>query len=138
MNTDRMTVAIGLARNEDLSVVLTLLEQSGLPKDGLADHWATTLVARDDGRIVCSAALEMYGAPALLRSVAVDPALRGQGLGRRLTQAALDLALGGVKDVYLLTETAGEFFRASFGAIARRFKPCGSRTVQVGLSQHWR
>jgi amino-acid N-acetyltransferase len=120
-----MAVAIGLARNEDISAVLTLLEQSDLPKDGLAGHWATTLVARDDGRIVGSAALEMYGASALLRSVAVDPALRGQGLGQRLTQAALDLARqGGVTEVYLLTETAGEFFpRFGFRAVDRAQVP---------------
>ena len=125
MNTDRMAVAIGLALNEDISAVLTLLEQSGLPRDGLLDHWATTLVARDGGRIVGSGALEMYGASALLRSVAVDPALRGQGLGQRLTQAALDLARKrGATDVYLLTETAGGFFpRFGFGEIDRAQVP---------------
>ncbi|TLY54076.1 MAG: GNAT family N-acetyltransferase, partial [Gemmatimonadetes bacterium] len=48
---------------------------------------------------------------ALLRSVAVAAAVRGQGLGQRLTTAALELASRhGVRTVYLLTETAGEFF----------------------------
>jgi N-acetylglutamate synthase-like GNAT family acetyltransferase len=37
----------------------------------------------------------------------------GRGLGKRLTAQALDLAAAaGIRDVYLLTVTAAEFFRA--------------------------
>jgi amino-acid N-acetyltransferase len=70
---------------------------------------------------VGSAALELYGNAALLRSVAVDQNLRGQGLGQQLTRAALDLAgQHGVETVYLLTETATDFFpRFGFQPIAR-------------------
>ena len=106
-----MTITIEAARNSDLRAVLALLERSGLPPDGLSEHMATTLVARDGDAIVGSAALELYGGAALLRSVAVHGALRGQGLGQRLTRAALDLAgQHGITTVYLLTETAGDFF----------------------------
>jgi amino-acid N-acetyltransferase len=106
-----MNLSIEPARPDDFAAVAALLEQSGLPKDGLADHLATAIVARDDGRVVGSATLEMYGTAALLRSVAVDSSWRGRELGQRLTQAALDLAhQRGVSAVYLLTETAGEFF----------------------------
>ncbi|HJZ49735.1 MAG TPA: GNAT family N-acetyltransferase, partial [Roseiflexaceae bacterium] len=87
-----MTITLGAARNSDLPAVLALLERSGLPRDGLSEHVATTLVARSGDAIVGSAALELYGGAALLRSVAVDSALRGQGLGQRLTRAALDVA----------------------------------------------
>jgi N-acetylglutamate synthase-like GNAT family acetyltransferase len=105
-----MTITIEAARLADLHAVLALLERSGLPKEGLADHLATTLVARSGDEVVGSAALEVYGAAALLRSVAVDSMLRGEGLGYRLTRAALDLARHrGVATVYLLTETAGDF-----------------------------
>jgi len=106
-----MTITIEAAHPSDLPAVLALLERSGLPQEGLADHLATTLVARSGDAVVGSAALEGYGGAALLRSVAVDSALRGQGLGQRLTRAALDLARQrGVATVYLLTETAGDFF----------------------------
>src|SRR5262245_64718992 len=87
-----MTITIGPACPGDLPAVLALLERSGLPQDGLSEHLATTLVARDGDAIVGSAALEVYRKAALLRSVAVDSALRGQGLGQRLTRTALDLA----------------------------------------------
>jgi amino-acid N-acetyltransferase len=114
MQIERATVA-------DLASILALLEQSGLPQDGLSEHITTALIARDVGGIVGSAALEHYGAAALLRSVAVAAAWRGQGLGQRLTAAALDMAReGGVTQVYLLTETAADFFpRFGFRPIAR-------------------
>lgn len=116
-----MTMTISVADKGDMPAILALLEGSGLPQDGLADHVATTLAARIGDRVVGSAALELYGAAALLRSVAVDRSLRGQGLGQQLTRAALDLARQrGVKQLYLLTETAGGFFpRFGFRPIAR-------------------
>jgi amino-acid N-acetyltransferase len=69
------------------------------------------LVARDGSRIVGCAALELYEDGALLRSVAVDAAHRGTGLGSELTRAALRLAEEhGIRVVYLLTTTAERFF----------------------------
>jgi amino-acid N-acetyltransferase len=104
-------ITIAAARNSDLPAVLALLERSGLPQEGLADHLATTIVARSGDTVVGSAALEVYGGAALLRSVAVDAALRGHGLGQRLTRTALDVARQhSIATVYLLTETAGDFF----------------------------
>jgi amino-acid N-acetyltransferase len=71
------------------------------------------------------AALELYGAAALLRSVAVSPEARGTGLGQRLVAAALDRAHRlGVTSVYLLTETAAGFFpRFGFRAVERATVP---------------
>src|SRR2546430_14865484 len=71
---------IAAATSADLPALLELLGQSALPTAGLADHLDTTLVARDAGHVVGSAALELYGTAALLRSVAVAPELRGYGL----------------------------------------------------------
>jgi amino-acid N-acetyltransferase len=114
-----MTIEPAQAR--DLAAVLDLLRRSQLPTDDLERHLGTTLVARRDGRVIGSAALEMYGTAALLRSVAVDPGARGEGLGHRVTEAALDLArTRGVTTVYLLTTTAGDFFpRFGFHRIER-------------------
>ena len=105
----------------DLPGILALLDASRLPRAGIEDHVASTLVARHDSGVVGTAALELYGGAALLRSVAVATALRGQGLGAALTMAALELARQrGVRSVYLLTETAGRFFpRFGFHAISR-------------------
>jgi amino-acid N-acetyltransferase len=113
---------VGPMKAGELDAVLALLARLGLPVEGLAEHAGTTLVAREHGgRIVGSAALEVYGSEALLRSVAVDPSCQGLGLGRRLTEAALALAnRAGLSRVYLLTQTAERFFpRFGFRAIAR-------------------
>ena len=116
-----MPPAIAAARAADLSEVFALLDHSKLPRAGLDRHLDTTLVATDGGRVVGCAALELYGAAALLRSVAVVPELRGRGLGRELTAAALALARRRrVRSVYLLTETAAGFFpRFGFRPIPR-------------------
>ena len=114
-------IDIAPAAAADLPAVLGLLQRSRLPPDGLAAHVASTVVAKDRRRIVGSAALELYGRVGLLRSVAVDEALRGRGLGIRLTAAALELARAhGLRSVYLLTETAGGFFpRFGFRPVTR-------------------
>ncbi len=116
-----MTIAIAAATATDVPAILDLLERSQLPRAGLEGHLETTLVARDGNQLVGCAAIEPFGTAGLLRSVAVDAALRGQGLGQRLTRAALDLARErGIKTVYLLTETAGDFFpRFGFQPVTR-------------------
>lgn len=113
--------AIRAAGPGDLPAVRDLLGRTRLPADGLAAHLETVLVARGDGRIVGCAALELYADGALLRSVAVAPERQGEGLGVRLTRAALALARArGAPRVYLLTETAAGFFpRFGFRTIDR-------------------
>jgi amino-acid N-acetyltransferase len=112
---------IELARAGDLDEVLRLLAERTLPPDGLRDHAETLLVAREDGRIVGSAALELYADGALLRSVAVASGRDHQGLGRQLTDAALALARDRrAPAVYLLTTTAERYFpKFGFERIAR-------------------
>lgn len=115
-------VVIEPIRVGDLQAIFTLLEENGLPREGLAGHLETILVAREGKVVVGSAALELYGGAALLRSVVVDRRLRGGGLGRRLVKATLDLASKrGVTVVYLLTEGASGFFeRLGFRSVSRR------------------
>ncbi len=128
------TATVVPAHRRDLSNILELLTRSMLPVDGLADHLATTLVARAHGRIVGCAAVEIYGTAGLLRSVAVDPARRGEGLGHRLTEAALELARArGVRNLYLLTTTAGDFFpRFGFQRIDRtEMDPALERSAEL-------
>ncbi len=116
-----MTPEISPAASADLSAIFELLDANELPRAGLEQHVGSTLVARENGRIVGSAALELYGRAALLRSVAVAAPLRGRGLGQALATAALDVARRrGVRTVYLLTETAAKFFpKLGFQPITR-------------------
>lgn len=119
-----MAIVIESALPDDLETVLVLLSRSKLPETGLRDV-QTLLVARVNRRLVGCAALELYLPYALLRSVAVDEAYRGQGIGRCLTDAALIAARQyGVQAVYLLTETAPKFFASlGFGPVDRADVP---------------
>lgn len=121
---------IGAATPDDMPTVFAVLEQNRLPVDGLREHIVTTLVARREGRIVGSAALEPYVDGVLLRSVAVAPELHHQGIGNQLTSAALRLATTlRAPAVYLLTTTAEHYF-PQFG-----FEPIDRDDVPAGVRQ---
>ena len=62
-------IAVERARSDDLADVLALLREQRLPTDDLDRHLDTTLVARQDGRIVGSAAIEVYADAGLLVQV---------------------------------------------------------------------
>jgi amino-acid N-acetyltransferase len=113
----------------DWADVSALLRRSALPLDGLDSHLDSTIVARDRDGIIGCAALELYGADAVLRSVAVAPERRGDGVGIALTAAAIALARRHrIKSVYLLTETAAGFFpRFGFDATSREAVPASVR-----------
>jgi amino-acid N-acetyltransferase len=112
---------VGPGTPGDLPAILNLLRRSKLPTEGLEHHIQTTLIARLENGVVGCAAIERYGSAGLLRSVAVDERHRGTGLGQALTRAALELARAyRLKTVYLLTETAAEFFpKFGFQTVAR-------------------
>ncbi len=95
----------------DIPAVESLLAAAQLPREGAADALATGVVARDGEAVVAAAAVERYGEAGLLRSVVVAPDRRGTGLGHAIVAAAEDLARAeGVRDLYLLTETAIDWF----------------------------
>ena len=116
---------IDAATRSDLPQVHALLQRVHLPLDGVDDHVETMLVARQDGHVVGTAALEIYEDGALLRSVAVDPQHQGTRVGHELTHAALQLAASrGIQSVFLLTTTAEGFFpRFGFEHVGREIVP---------------
>lgn len=97
---------------DDWPMVAHLLTRHGLPLEDAEAHLHNFVLALGAaGGLAGVAGLECYGPAALLRSVAVDPACQGQGLGRRITEAALHLARQQqVQRLYLLTTTAPDFF----------------------------
>ena len=113
------------ARDADGPLILRLLQDGGLPIDGLLEHLDAAFVARDGDAIVGCAALEIYADGVLLRSVVVAPAARGRGVGRRLTNAAVTLAQSlGMPAVYLLTTSAESYFpKCGFARVTREQVP---------------
>jgi amino-acid N-acetyltransferase len=114
------------ARPHDLRGALDLLGRSELTEQDVAEGWGHYFVVReDDGRVVGVAGLEVHGEDGLLRSVAVDAAYRGQGLGASLVGAALERAKRvRLRAVYLLTTTARDYFaRHGFADCPREKAP---------------
>ena len=108
-----------------LPAVRRLLETQHLPLDGIDEHVSTMVVARKGSQVVGAAAVELYADGALLRSVVVDPRAQGQGLGQRLSEAALTIAKDrGTHTAFLLTTTAEKFFpKLGFEQIVRNDVP---------------
>lgn len=112
---------IEFAHPEDIPAIIALLHRVGLPPDGLAEHVASTVIIHDGTRVVGSAALEVYGSAALVRSVAVGPELQRTGLGHPLMGVVANLAYErDIAELFLLTTTAQDYFlRFGFQPIAR-------------------
>lgn len=109
------------AEPSDIAAVEELLAAAGLPLAGVAQAFETGVVARDGETVVGAAGVERYGSAGLLRSVVVAPDRRGTGLGHDLVAAAEGLARDeGVRELYLLTETAIDWFpRLGYAAVPR-------------------
>ena len=118
-------MTIDSARAGDIPAVRRLLEAQHLPLDGVDALTDTMVVASSGQEIIGAAAVELYAGGALLRSVVVSPRMQGQGLGHRLTEAALELAKSrGVTTAFLLTTSAEKFFpRLGFEQISRTDVP---------------
>ena len=102
---------IGRATSADVPAVEALLAAAGLPLEGAREALELGAVGRHDGRLVAAASVERFGEAGLLRSVVVDDSARGTGLGRGIVGAAEALAAAnGIRDLYLLTETAIAWF----------------------------
>ena len=96
----------------DLRSVLNLLSLTGLPRSGVRSSFANFLIAEQDGSLVGCVGLELFGASAMLRSVAVHPSLQRRGIGSKLVAAAIALAESkGVDRIFLLTQSQADFFK---------------------------
>lgn len=113
------------ARPSDLDAISALLTGSALPVDDLRTSSIGFLVAEDAGAIVGVVGLEAHGDAALLRSLAVAPAQRGQGVGVALVDAVeRDARDRGLRQLVLLTQTAERFFaQRGYRVVARGDAP---------------
>jgi amino-acid N-acetyltransferase len=119
------------ARAADLPHVVALLDRAGLPTEGVnADGLTNFVIAESEGKPIGVVGLEVYRDSALLRSAAVEEQWRGSGVGRALIDRALALSREqGIRDVFLLTTTAEDYFpRFGFACISRESVP---EAVQV-------
>lgn len=119
--------------SHDEAALLELLAVAELPSEDLTPEMLEDfLVAHLDGRLVGSAGLEHHEDVGLLRSVAVEEAHRGTGLGKKLVEAMEEQAReAGVRDLYVLTTTAEGFFAGlGYKTAARERAPEAIKTTE--------
>jgi N-acetylglutamate synthase-like GNAT family acetyltransferase len=107
-------VKLGLrqATLRDKSALLAFLAEQGLPTDDVLSAGSVYWVAESGMKeVIASVGLESGVDVGLLRSVATDGRHRGEGLAKRLVQAALETARSRrLRRVYLFSTGAGGYF----------------------------
>ena len=115
-----------IRRSPSRSAATSLLDAAALPTLDLTDahmeHFFYSGPAHAPTGLV---GLELFESQALLRSLVVSGAARSRGLGSALlAQAEEHARTAGVREIYLLTTTAEEFFkRRGFSTAAREDAP---------------
>ena len=118
------------ATSDETESIRILLAEAELPTEDFAQHLDHFLTAKRNGTLAGAVGLEIYGESGLLRSLVVDAAYRGQGLGIKLCEQIFAYAQEkSVKELYLLTTTAADFFpKLGFNVIDRDRVP---RAIQA-------
>lgn len=99
-----------LANRGDDAALRSLLAAAALPVDDVSAEAQEYVLATSDGVLLGCVGFEAHGDVGLLRSFAVAPKLRGQGLGTMLFERIVARALlRGVKNAYVLTTTADRY-----------------------------
>ena len=119
MGTD---IEIRPAQASDLPVAKAWLSAEGLPVDDLTiDHMDSFIVATQAGRPVGMIGIEKFIEVGLLRSLIVDTACRGAGLGARLIAALESTAHNEhIAELWLLTIDADPFFAQHGYVVVKR------------------
>jgi amino-acid N-acetyltransferase len=102
-----------------------ILEANDLPTDDLDDAAIALFGDYDGEQLVGVIGLQTCDGVGLLRSLAVDPALRDRGIARQLCEAVFARAREqGLNELWLLTTSAQDYFvRHGFATVARAEAP---------------
>lgn len=126
------------AEPDDDAPIAALLERAGQPPLPPRLARANLLVALAEGGEVAGViALEVAGRSGLVRTAAVDPDRRRQGLGSSLLRSLLSRANElGLRDLYVLSDDAHSFFgRFGFEEIPRAALPPEIRATRAAREQ---
>lgn len=124
MKTEKTRIERAAA--EDLPFVLALVEECGLPVEGVGEHFAHFFVARLGRKRIGCVGMEVYGDHVLLRSLAVARRARNAGVGEALLSRALEEARNaGGRTAWGLTTFGkrGLFDRFGFRVVPRSGAP---------------
>ena len=105
---DHQIIALNSAH---LLEIEALLQNSELPYEDCHEHLDNFFGIINGDHLIAIGALQLKGSLALLRSIAVSPKHRGQGLAAKITHHLLGVARSShVCEIYLLTETTERYF----------------------------
>ena len=109
----------------DLVGIERLLKDNNLPFSDCSEHIDNFIIKEDKNNIIGIGGIEIYGCNGLIRSIVVTKIQRGKGIAKDIFQIIKEKAFGfGVTDIYLLTETANEYFeKLGFRAVKRTEVP---------------
>ena len=113
------------ATDQDSALIRALLDSNSLPTSDLEAARPLFVVAYMDEQVIGTGALQSFGPVALLRSIVVEPRLRGAGVGQSIVRELEHIArTNEIKQLILLTQTAKSFFEAQgYVAIDRANAP---------------
>jgi len=118
------------ANKENIPKLKEFLKSLDLVFEDIEEHIENFLIIKKNSSIIGCSAVENYEKVGLLRSVGVDPNYQGQGLGKLITNHSIGFAKDlGIKELYLLTDTAKDFFK-KFG-----FEVVSRETVDNQIKQ---
>ena len=108
----------------DFADAIRLLQQNNLPTEDITDT-TPLFMLYNEGALIGVVGLETSGEDGLLRSLCVDETKRTSGSGRHLVSFIENYAKEhGIKNLYLLTTTAAQFFtNRSYETIDRSVVP---------------
>ena len=96
----------------DVPRMVELIAGANLPPAFVEEYLDGFIAAERDGEIIACGGVEMYEDSAVIRSVVVDEAAQGLGLGRRLAELLMAHARdAGAVDLYLFTADALPFWQ---------------------------
>jgi amino-acid N-acetyltransferase len=106
-------VRIRAAKFSDRTRIVDFLSQVNLRGDDVLEtHTRYWVAETDDHSLVGSVELELGSDSVLLRSMAVSPDFRNNGLGLTLVNTALNYAkVKGIKNVYLFSVSSGAYWQ---------------------------
>ncbi|MDQ3393272.1 MAG: arsenic resistance N-acetyltransferase ArsN2 [Bacteroidota bacterium] len=113
METATENLQLKHAKLEDLPLIKDLLLKENLPASDIVMDIIHIFLFYDKKNLVGMTGLENFREHGLLRSVVVVDEFKGKGKGKTMCMLTMEKALEmGVEELYLLTETAEDFFKS--------------------------
>jgi amino-acid N-acetyltransferase len=124
MNTPNQ-IKIAKAGDEQRQSIIAMLQAEKLPVEDLPASLDNFFVALDDDKVIGVIGLEQYEQYGLLRSMVVDKEYRNKNIASRLVRQLENYTTTiGITCLYLLTETASQYFeRKRYSKISRNEVP---------------